>query len=72
MGRACGPKRADADERAVADERAGADESPCFCCYADNDGNSQGRRTFTIARLPKIYIPSVVSGPFGPTFSGFF
>ena len=33
LGRACGPKRADADERAVADERAGADESPCFRCY---------------------------------------
>ncbi len=34
LGRACGPKRADADERAVADERAGADGSPCFSCYA--------------------------------------
>ena len=34
LGRAYGPKRADADERAVADERAGEDESPCFRCYA--------------------------------------
>ncbi len=37
----------------------------------DNDRNSQGLRTFTIARLPKIYIPSVVLGPFGPTFRAF-
>ncbi len=29
----------------------------------DNDRNSQGRRTFTIARLAKINTPSAVSGP---------